>query len=1176
MAVNIFGLYNDMYANMQRLQDEEKALSARSVAARRSANEETEKAKAVTDSVVAGIDEQIAQLEIYIESALNHGAARGYIPTPALADPMSLQQLYTMLSESNESCVEAEKLYCMALDAKAYYTGERKRKEQELIQKENHIADSLNNTEAVELRKEADRINKEYIELATGKNAVVLVKEIRRRTELFNVKSGGLYRLSPCTETTDIFCLGYVFEPFPIKDEYTPYLSSTFGSYYRENEHALLLPLSIRSDGKRRDGSYAAPIITVEYGEKKAGFVSRIITGILFNILRNYVPLNHRVYCIDLDSFNPEQIGVMRMFTGSDGMIVYPTSPQAALSAINGIESKALSENKDQRSRRYLIIRGLRKTSLTEADSIVKRICYNASLYNICVIMIDRASDDGDRDLLTGKQPSLAVTESNGDFYTSVNGGNKVRFAFHSAPGGILPESCEALLKGFAPLAFDNRYEKYFSLDSLPAYVTSPRKREKISLPYGVVESDRSVTVISLEKMGFATFLMGGSGSGKTSLIHSLIASVVGNYHPDEVELWLADFKQAGFAPYNTEHIPPHIKYILMDTSYEMIYDFIDRMVKELSDRESRLSLMMLEDRIATPVNCYMPAIIVIIDEFSAVSEAVLQNDSYRYKLDRLLSKGRSNGFKFIFASQAFTTGAAALSPFAKVQISSRMAMKNVSIDEIKATLNIPNSQMTDSINFMIDTLPPYYTLYKEEENDGTCTVTRSKVLYFENNDNDGFKRRYAQYDRIKSAMVPVEESQLDADHPEMYVNKHPVAIHSDILLKFDKDTFIKDVERFRSDNNYALTDEDTVVSFGQARRLNPDSYAFITKSRRENIFLLSNKDEYACTMSILYTTALSYMGQHKLVSFWCHERSPLYNSYKKTAFSVLPVTEGAKAVCGEIDAVIDLINKKQSIDRLIVLVGLERIINELEEADNDKIFGQTGFSADSVLLTGLSPKKYSDVPIKKYMASTSEEESMGRRDDEIMIISDKLEEEFKRELRARGKSAEEIDIELTKNEYVFIHKAEKIYNLEHGLEDSEQIESSLESLPQTETQQSDESEQPAEVKKSDESKQPAKEKSPGQYAADLLELIRNGSRYGCHFLLVLNDYNQLKDLSLKIDSFNHRLTFRTDTADTSQMVVNTTRANKLAPHVCLYAAQGSSSETYLLTPYLYKGLSWN
>ena len=79
--------------------------------------------------------------------------------------------------------------------------------------------------------------------------------------------------------------------------------------------------------------------------------------------------------------------------------------------------------------------------------------------------------------------------------------------------------------------------------------------------------------------------IIGPSGSGKSTLLHTIISGLVMNYHPDELELWLLDFKMLEFSRYMT-HTPPHVKYVLLEKSEEVVFDIIDRLQEILEERK--------------------------------------------------------------------------------------------------------------------------------------------------------------------------------------------------------------------------------------------------------------------------------------------------------------------------------------------------------------------------------------------------------------------------------------------------------------------------------------------------------------------------------------------------------------------------------------------------------------
>ena len=64
------------------------------------------------------------------------------------------------------------------------------------------------------------------------------------------------------------------------------------------------------------------------------------------------------------------------------------------------------------------------------------------------------------------------------------------------------------------------------------------------------------------------------------------------NYHPDDVELWLADFGASAFLLYKNFQ-PPHLKYLLLDKSPLYCFSFIDTMWTEMNRRQNLFKIIL-------------------------------------------------------------------------------------------------------------------------------------------------------------------------------------------------------------------------------------------------------------------------------------------------------------------------------------------------------------------------------------------------------------------------------------------------------------------------------------------------------------------------------------------------------------------------------------------------------
>lgn len=152
------------------------------------------------------------------------------------------------------------------------------------------------------------------------------------------------------------------------------------------------------------------------------------------------------------------------------------------------------------------------------------------------------------------------------------------------------------------------------------------------NIPLGI-DSNSNIISIDFENSNFATFICGASRSGKSTLLHSLISSVVQNMHPDDVEIWLIDFKMTEFSRY-INHKPPHVRYIILDESPELVYDIIDRLTDILQKRQN-IFKGKWQKLYEVPPEKYMPAMLAIIDEFSIMSQIIadsVMTSSENYK----------------------------------------------------------------------------------------------------------------------------------------------------------------------------------------------------------------------------------------------------------------------------------------------------------------------------------------------------------------------------------------------------------------------------------------------------------------------------------------------------------------------------------------------------------------
>ncbi len=260
-----------------------------------------------------------------------------------------------------------------------------------------------------------------------------------------------------------------------------------------------------------------------------------------------------------------------------------------------------------------------------------------------------------------------------------------------------------------------NRFEKFFG-GKPPVYRSS---REGLTIPFAV---DADGEIVDL-KIGYDLsahgFICGGTGSGKSTLLHMIITSAVMHYHPSELELWLVDYKIAEFSFY-MRNCPPHVRYIVADTSSEISYSILDEIKEEIRRRNRAFVSAGVKDYAEYRECPYsksnsMPRLLILVDEFHRMARAVQEKMEYKVVLKNILLEACHVGISLLFCDQQFPNALLGLSQI----ISVRISLKNME-DEIRETLDIGKVQMTDDERKMILELKSGTTgdaIYKYEEN---------------------------------------------------------------------------------------------------------------------------------------------------------------------------------------------------------------------------------------------------------------------------------------------------------------------------------------------------------------------------------------------------------------------------------------------------------------------------
>jgi S-DNA-T family DNA segregation ATPase FtsK/SpoIIIE len=172
--------------------------------------------------------------------------------------------------------------------------------------------------------------------------------------------------------------------------------------------------------------------------------------------------------------------------------------------------------------------------------------------------------------------------------------------------------------------------------------------------------------------------IAGKPGSGKSTLLHALITGLALSYSPDELELYLIDFKKGVEFKAYAEHLLPHARVIAVESEREFGASVLQGLDAELTRRGEAFraagtnEISSFRDR----KGLVLSRIVLIVDEFQ---EFFTEDDAIAAKsaqvLDRLVRQGRAFGIHVILGSQTLG-GAYTLAKSTMDQMHVRIALQ--------------------------------------------------------------------------------------------------------------------------------------------------------------------------------------------------------------------------------------------------------------------------------------------------------------------------------------------------------------------------------------------------------------------------------------------------------------------------------------------------------------------
>lgn len=155
-------------------------------------------------------------------------------------------------------------------------------------------------------------------------------------------------------------------------------------------------------------------------------------------------------------------------------------------------------------------------------------------------------------------------------------------------------------------------------------------------------------------------FIIGQSGTGKSVFLHDVIIGAMAKYSPDELELYLMDFKIGG-VEFNRYRKEKHVKALLVDNSdiqitLEILRDISNKMRERGKQLRASGVSNIVEYNQVNPTK-KMPRIVFIADECHVMFPTMNSKDTKLYReiseiLQKIAKEGRSQGVHLVLATQ--------------------------------------------------------------------------------------------------------------------------------------------------------------------------------------------------------------------------------------------------------------------------------------------------------------------------------------------------------------------------------------------------------------------------------------------------------------------------------------------------------------------------------------------
>jgi len=870
------------------------------------------KIRAGFDAGYAEVEERRGDVMMYYRIASDNckGVSMSSAKAAMVPDYALLRELAEKINKNDYYSDRTAKKMIELCGAYNRYLDQRKEEYDDKTREALKTAERDKQRELARLNAERAEEGNKLRKLFTGEKARALSEAFGNIRGTYALDRGFYSSWKPTDAPRNIpVLIGYERARLSLLPEIKDLPGKIFGEYFDPSSGEVEIPALAALDSAVR----------MEYDVSSRAAAEEGVLAFLLRMWRISPEGHFKVAVLDRIYYNDHLLGPLAG-TGSSVFKKIPGTEKEIEEEIRSLaEFCRKKESKDHFAKKLmpliLILHENEDAALSDRDGNWSYLANNHAKFGIMVLKlvrksagtISRALDDGvwDTRVSIGKD---------GRPYGQSRGGN-FPFAWTRLTDPVPEDFIRKLSSASAKTVIGTSFFKRYPM-------TAPRRSARRSAPsarFAIDDADRPVS-FSFGGMGFASYIMGASGSGKSTMLHTIIADLLMSCHPDELELYLVDFKMTEFNKY-AGVVPPHVKCVLLDNSEDLLFDLIDRLTAILSAREKEFAARGWSRMEDAPMSVYMPYICVIMDEFAQVAQKLADTigmdsrNNYALKLENLLTKGRALGFLFIFASQSFVTGVRGLTETARKQIQTRFAMSNTR-DEIMETLRITAGQIPASLDKVISNMPPYETIFKQMDEDGkTAVFSKFRNMYIEPEERKSLLRL------LKDSFSPSDSLTSEQNR---YVEKSPVIIDGITKRSFNSQiAYYRVVTRNGTPDTYYIFP-------GVPRGIDPARHFTLEEERRENVLVTGGENPDAA--AVLFSILRSLQNRNgPSIEIWTRKRYPLYARYRDILKKHFEVVEEPEEVIERIHALYDAVKGKTNTPKAVLIPGFPGLLDEME-----------------------------------------------------------------------------------------------------------------------------------------------------------------------------------------------------------------------------------------------------